>query len=661
MHEPMNEWGFGGEIKSWWDREIDAHPEWDLSGCTIERQTEFSRERADLTLHDSSHRAVLVIELRLPDHSRPSPYDLENLQNASDKATRDGARWSATSDGAIFVLADNQVAGNLLTRIKPGVALSRAATRSDLDIPAIRAQIRSSWVTLLGQIAPVVTGQTQISMAAPDEFFVESLRALLSRPVAAIRDAISERKERDGEFRGELIRWIVDGQGWTHSNDQFEEEIAQVASMSAYVFTTRLLFYEALRRAQPGLTGIDFPPSGSPASARALIRGLFEDARNVSHDYVTVFQFDKICEYVLLSQDAVLGWGRVLEHLGHFELGNIGYDLLGKLFERLIDPQERYYWGQHYTAPDVVDLMLSMAMPDGTGAILDPAAGGGTFLVRGYVRKRAKWPDSTHQERLRELAGCDQSAFAASIATVSLATRDLSFNDNYPIVSSGSFFQRFPGQPFAELPDLATNAGTLRAVTLPALRAVVCNPPYVGFGNIGSERRRQADTALLRAPASVPRPPLRYRYNYHLYFWFHAFTFLDQTGRLVFITSGEWLDSDYGSQLQQWLGQNMHIEFVLESLAEAWFTEARVGTCVLSGRRLSPGETIDGLSTRFVTLRKPLRVLYGCSAGESETDHVDHVDAFLSQLARLPSGHHETDDLDWSVVNQRELLNLGKR
>ena len=41
------------------------------------------------------------------------------------------------------------------------------------------------------------------------------------------------------------------------------------------------------------------------------------------------------------------------------------------LFERLIDPQERYQWGQHYTNPDVVDLMLSLAIPDGAGTVMD--------------------------------------------------------------------------------------------------------------------------------------------------------------------------------------------------------------------------------------------------------------------------------------------------
>ena len=662
---PLNEWGFGGEIKSWWDAEFASHPEWGLSRCALEQTSEGSRERADLTVFDDADRPLLVLELRLPDHQNPSPYDMSNVQNASVKAQTQGARWSATSDAALLVLVDNSRPGQLITRATPHFTLDEAATRSTLDVPARRSAIRASWIALIAELAPVLRGDQLPAPVAPDEFFVESLRALLARPVASIRDAISTRKAEDTAFCERLIRWMVDQQGWSHSLSQFEEEISRVASLSAYVFTTRLLFYEALRRAQPELPAIDLPAAGSPIAAAAAVRAVLEEARRVSGDYDTVFSFDEICDYALIDTSAVLGWRRVLEHLGHFELDTIGYDVLGRLFERLIDPHERYQWGQHYTNPDVVDLMLSLAIPDGSGTIMDPALGGGTFLVRGYVRKQVLQPTQSHQERLQELAGCDQSAFAASIATVSLASRDLAFADNYPQVRASSFFQRFPGENFIDLPEhrLPGEPPSRRPVVLPPLSAVVCNPPYVSHSNLRPESDREAAGALVRATNAGPRVPsrLRYRYNYHLYFWFHGSTFLAPDGRLVFITSGEWLDSDYGVQLQRWLLDNTHIELVVESLAETWFTEARVGTVVLSARRRSTDEQPEQLKVRFVTLREPLRELYGCRHGESAADHIGHVDALRDRLLSLEGLAAETESLDYSVVTQAELAALGER
>lgn len=661
----MNEWGFGGEIKSWWDAQFNAHPDWALSRCSLEETTEGSAKRADITVFDDTDAPVLVLELRLPDHQNPSPYDMANLSDAASKAQRAGARWSATCDAQVLVLVDNARTGPLVTRTTPRFTLERPATRTDLDVPAIRAQVRSAWIALLAELAPVLKGEAASPAAPPDEFFVESLRAILARPVACIRDAISETKERDAAFRDSLVRWMVDQQGWSHTLGGFEDEIGRVASVSAYVFTTRLLFYEALRRAQPSMPALDLPSGGSAIAAAATIRALFEEARRVSGDYETVFAYDEICGYALISGSAVEGWKRVIEHLEHFELDSIGYDVLGKLFERLIDPHERYQWGQHYTNPDVVDLMLSFAIPDGAGTVMDPALGGGTFLVRAYVRKSVLHPSQGHQQRLAELAGCDQSAFAASIATVSLACRDLSFTDNYPQVRASSFFQLFPGKAFVDLPShrRPSEPPTSQPVVLPPVTAVVCNPPYVSHSNLSAHSDHEARAALIRAAPNGPGVPqqLKYRYNYHLYFWFHCATFLAPTGRIVFITSGEWLDSDYGAQLQAWLLQHTHIEVVIESLAEAWFTEARVGTVVLAARRRGRDESVDALPVRFVTLRQPLRALFSCWSGESDADHIGHVDAFRDRLMTLIQATGETDEFDYSVVTQAELATLGQR
>jgi len=247
---------------------------------------------------------------------------------------------------------------------------------------------------------------------------------------------------------------------------------------------------------------------------------------------------------------------------------------------------------------------------------------------------------------------------------VSLASRDLSFTDNYPQVRASSFFQLFPGQPFVELPQhrQPNDPPVSRPVVLPEVHAAVCNPPYVSHSHIKPHSDQEAQTALAVA-LTGPRVPdrLRFRYNYHLYFWFHAATFLAPRGRLVFITSGEWLDSDYGMQLQSWLLHNTHIELVVESLAEAWFTEARVGTVVLAAQRRDPRTDADALPVRFVTLRQPLRALFGCWPGEDDPDHIAHVDAFKDRLMALDGPNGETDEFDYSVVTQGHLSALGER
>jgi hypothetical protein len=656
----MNEWGFAAEVKSWWDSEFGRHPEWGLDRCEVERQTEGSLKRSDLVVW-AGGRVLLSGELRLPDHPQSSPWDPRNLSGAIEKALTHGVRWAFTSDATAFLLVDVQRTGPPQTRVVHRVELITFEDRERLDEGAFLRLCRAEWIRALEEVAPIVLGLSAPRGMSPDEVFIGALRALLRAPVAAIREEMDRRRTSDAAFEQRLVGWMVDEQGWTHVPERWDEEVNRVTRLTAYVFTTRLVFYEALRRSQPTLSRLQLPDEVGAGVARGIVRAYFEEARERSGDYETLFEWDQEAEYALLSDEAVPGWRRVLEHLAVFDLANVSYDVIGRLFERLIDPMERYRWGQHYTNPDVCDLMLSFAIPDGEGTVMDPSAGGGTFLVRAYARKRLFKPTVSHQVLLSEIYGIDVSPFAASLSTVNLAARELSFADNYPQVAAASFFDVFPERQFMALPSprrLGLGAETTRPVSMGDLRAVVTNPPYVRVQELGPDRRREVDELLRRPAKRVPMPQrVRRAANYHLYFWLHAAQFLADSGKLVFITAGEWMDSDYGVALQKWLLDHFAIECCVESIAEPWFSEARVGT-VITVARMCPDEDERAENpVRFALLRRPLRELYGRPSTEAE--HYEGVDRLRDRLLALTGEAGESDDLDWSVVRQGDLLALG--
>ena len=124
----------------------------------------------------------------------------------------------------------------------------------------------------------------------------------------------------------------------------------------------------------------------------------------------------------------------------------------------------------------------------------------------------------------------------------------------------------------------------------------------------------------------------------------------------MIITSGEWMDSDYGVELQRWLLEHFVLECFIESVAEPWFSEARVGTVVSVARLCSDREERAENTVRFVILRRRLRELFEDSP---EEDHFSRVDALRDRFLSLPKGHGESDDFDWSVIEQRELRRLG--
>jgi len=147
--------------------------------------------------------------------------------------------------------------------------------------------------------------------------------------------------------------------------------------------------------------------------------------------------------------------------------------------------------------------------------------------------------------------------------------------------------------------------------------------------------------------------------NYHVFFWLHGAQFIEEDGRLVIIAAGDWLDSDYGVVLQKWLLDNFIIECVIESLAEPWFSEARVGTVVVSVKRSQDEAARATNKVRFVLLRRTLRNLYGNT--ENDLAHLAKVDELRDRILGLDEGFGESEEFDWSCVTQDELLRLGSR
>lgn len=653
----MNEWGFASEITKWWAAEFPHHPEWLLHSARVEEVVPGSQQRSDILV--SGQGPILSGELRLPDHPQSAPYNLDNLKDAVGKALARGCPWAFTSDATVILLIDVQRPGPLITKIVHQIDLVPFSKRSELNSAAFLAKVRERWIEALHELAPIISGTSRAPGMSPDELFVNALRELLSAPVGCIRDALNAKQASDVSFRTSLIEWMVDEQGWLHDPSKWEEEVLLTARLTVYVFATRLLFYEALRRSQPNLRSIDISAGSSARVIAAALHEQFDEARELSGDYENLFGWDRIADYALVTDGVVPLWRRVVEHIGVFDVSHVGHDILGRLFERLIDPHERYEWGQHYTLSDVVDLMLSFAIPDSAGSILDPACGGGTFLVRAYARKKAADPHRSHQELLAELFGADVSGFAATIATVNLAVRQLDFSDNYPRIATRSFFRIQPGENVLSIPTVSLGKKQAQPVAFSSVKAVVGNPPYVRLHKLGNARQSEAQQVLgqstpgrVRTPRSVNKTA-----NYHIYFWLHGAQFLQPGGRIAFLTAGEWLDADYGAALQLWLLENFCIEAFIESGKEAWFSEARVGTVVTIARRCDDPVERASNNVRFIFLRKRLRDLFGPTSDDPL--HFTAVDSLRNRLLAL-GGEGESDDFDWSVIKQSELLTLGQ-
>jgi len=477
-------------------------------------------------------------------------------------------------------------------------------------------------------------------------------------------------------LKSRLDKWMREEQGWTILDDPegIRDNLERAAKFACYALVNKLVFHEALlKRYAPKMNGLAVPEHIDTGDAlRQHLERYFAEAKDVTGDYETVFGEDHTAIGNVIpfySDSAVPHWRELINQIHQFDFSRLDYEIIGNIFERLISPEERHKYGQFYTRVEVVDLINSFCIRKGDEKVMDPACGGGTFLVRAYARKKELNPLRNHGQLLSDLFGVDVSHFATHLTTINLATRDLIDEANYPQIARSDFFDISANRAFVTLPTRirAKGLGKLqhREVTISPLDAVVGNPPYLRQEEIprakkstrrGPERGTKDYYQALVLKESGAR--LSGRSDIHCYFWPHASSFLKDNGYLCLLTSSQWLDVEYGFHLQDWMLRNFRIIAIFESIAEPWFVGARVATTATILQH-EPDEAMRmDNDVRFVQLRRPLREILahdGTTAGA-----VSASDEFRNEILNLKS-ETMNERYRLRLIPQRDLWNEGVR
>ncbi|MDP3759634.1 MAG: N-6 DNA methylase [Ramlibacter sp.] len=671
----MNEWGFTGEVKSWIDQIAKLNTNLPFAGARVEDVGKGSQKRRDLTLIDRNGDPLLTGEVKLPDAADGgSPYRADVVKDAQRKALRAGVKFFFTWNVNECVLWETATAGaGLQDRAYERWVVAALTHRAQLDAAPVQALLHEWLVKFLHDAARILQSGKVGGARTPDIKFVEALESALTVPIRHTHEALAKLYVTKPALKRDLDQWML-SLGWTIVTDSegLQELLERAAKFGCYLFVNKLVFHEALlKKYGKSLAPLNAPPNITSADELQMrLQHFFSEAKEVTGDYETIFGDDpkdmgrRIPFY---SDAAVPGWRSLIDQIHEFDFSKLDYEVVGSIFERLIGPEERHKFGQFYTRVEVVDLINSFCITAGDAKVLDPACGGGTFLVRAYARKKVKAESRNHRDLLTDLYGLDISQFAAHLTTMNLATRDLVEDENYPRVGRSDFFNVLPDSPFVKLPQKLKAGGlgtSYITVKIPLLDAVVANPPYVRQEDIPKAKKKPKDGGpeagtkefYSRRVEQMAGAKFSGRSDLHCYFWPHAATFLKQGGLLGFITSSQWLDVEYGFHLQRWLLANFEILAVLESPVEPWFVGARVATAVTIARRCDQPERRNANIVRFVQLRKPLAELL-----ESDGTTLGSVlaadslrDELLSLSEPVSHGRYRV-----RLINQGELWRNG--
>ncbi len=615
---PVDERTYAAEVAGWVTEILNRRPDLPFSHALVEDHVDGTARRHDFRLfRRHTNSTDLTGEIKMPDSAQGNhPLNADLVDDALGKAFRTGVRYCFTWNVRQFVLFDSHMEGVPLVqrRIEGPTDVVDVSVSDEVHQAWAQNGVKAYWERFLEQFADLIRGRRTFHPAPLDQRFISWLEGALEDPIIHTQDVLHRLSGDDAQFKGRLDAWMV-SQGWELSSqqEQLRQNLERASRLSCYILLTRLVFYQVLRRRFRQMSPLTAESVETPEHLREVLDARFGEAVRYSRDYETVFVPDGDdfgYEIPFLSPTAPVNWARLIQRIEEFDFSRLDFDVIAQMYERLIGPAERRRYGQFYTSPEVVDLINAFCIRNPGDKVLDPACGGGTFLVRAYSRKRtlSNGPDQrplTHTQLLENIFGVDIGAFPAQLSTINLAVRHLSDEANYPRIAKASFFDAQSGIPLYDIPLTGVS---MRSIALTEVDAVVGNPPYIRQEDIGRSEKDRLSALFSREWPGETK--LSGRSDIYAYFFAHAAHFLKPGGYLGFVTSVGWLDAEYGFKLQEFFLRNFRIIAVIESQVEKWFEDARVTTAVTILQREPDKAIRDENIVRFIQLRKPLAEIY---------------------------------------------------
>jgi len=638
-------------------------PDVDTSGA--------DRKSPDMVIYEScrSQNVLCVIEAKPPYYD--NVFDYENLKKpAWDKANTRHAKYFATTNFKELIWFNTEKANALQSdEIINRYHLSEVENLDLIEETRYKESIIRQLEIFLTQLYAVYTGKVTEPKLAIDELLIYRIHDKILRLARYYTGIIEDRCHKETDFASQLGKWFVE-QGWDFALQP--QDFDKTARQTAYLLVNKILFYEALQaKRQHALAPLEIPQGlFKGAQLQKVLQSFFDEVLKI--DYETIYTTDFIDAIAFpQAKEVVKEIRELVDILRQYDFAKLGYDIIGRIFERLIPQDERHNLGQYFTNPDVVDIIIEFCLQDKKdGKVFDPACGAGTFLVRAYQHKKLMNQYLKHEDIIDRLWGNDIAKFPAHLATINLAINDLASDKNYPNILQEDFFNLLSTEGGFEMPPKWRRARAMtlhlkeREVEYPRwFDCIVGNPPYTRqeeISEIATKDKGYKESLIYKAMFDNKDKQLAEiskRAGIYAYFFVHGTKFLQNGGRFGFVVSNSWLDVDYGKGLQEFFLNNYKIIAIIESKVERWFEDADINTCIVilekcSGedRRRERHENI----ARFVYLKKPLR--YFIPAAQDIWDRqLQRHNAIQDKFIRTIMAHNELyDDEDLRIYPKKQ-------
>jgi hypothetical protein len=337
-------------------------------------------KRCDIRLSGPTNRKLISGEMKRPEIPEGrDPRSNSLVEDARRKAVACGLPYYFTCNMAEIVLFSVAVRPGGADREEKTYRLAPISSSSEVE--AYMPLITANWDAFLDDLErrleavattrrPVTTGDVLLLRKQIFSVAEEAIDRVVARVAGDTGLADQARREAASTFGFNVALNVK-------YPAAFRNGLLQILRLGIFVVAQKLVLYRVLQESGPNaarpfaLDALHVPPTSTdPTAIRVALDGAITHAMERSRDYRTAFHptphqglvfLPPVDAEVMLCRAGDV-WATLLNAINAASWSSIKQNLVGLLYERIVDPEYRHQLGLHYTREDVVDFLTTFAV-----------------------------------------------------------------------------------------------------------------------------------------------------------------------------------------------------------------------------------------------------------------------------------------------------------
>jgi type I restriction-modification system DNA methylase subunit len=338
-------------------------------------------------------KRIVLLELK---NSLWDASDERLVRDAMFKAGENGYKYFVTGTPRELIIWETFKEGvPMQDRKYKSYIISTIRKDNEVLTPHYEKDITPRLLEFLKDLAAILHDQTtEIVWDSIDKYFVRKLSEYILQASESTYEVMLDRITKESRFQKRLSDYLKSQDMFNISVNFTPTDAYNICQLANYLLYLKIIFYTHLQRDAPALC---LKPLVIPEKIEDLNDALRERFNDVlKHDFEKIFETTILDEFEF-EATFIPELKRNVTEFETLDFAGLNADIIGSIYNTLIDNQEQHDRGQHFTNLNEVDIVNAFCINQKTRFVMDSGCGAGTFLVRAYFFLKQYNPKYSHQ------------------------------------------------------------------------------------------------------------------------------------------------------------------------------------------------------------------------------------------------------------------------